>query len=647
MRLLNTFFVIVFIALNVFISNSVFGQENEWETISLSKTPNILEPEITFLEKTPTIDGILDNDLDKLPTRLFETIWKIKKDSIVTVRYKMGYGTGFLYIYIEADADSLIFRDRAYQNGDGFILLIAKPQPNNEPTDEFYELACSAVNRPSQEVFRHIFWNYNVNQLFVLTSDQTKLEFNEGKGKISFELLLPWDDVRPYHPWLCEGIGFNLTFCKAVEPDREMWCTVVAEDNIGREFRNRKYTALQFQKPVIKENPQTFVSFSKGHITVGDSLVADVITVSEKQKTETVLISIKSESGDSLLLNEIKYNVNTGTTKKEIHLATSNKPAGNYKLFYNTENNNFKGGANLSIFQKFNKQELTTKLEKLKNNLSKGSYHSIKYLLQDTQIRLDELKPYETSGRIGFILNEITNIFDAAEKGIDLIAAKEGFSLKAYLSKIDTTLQPYTVYLPKDFDKNKKYPLFVFLHGSASDEGNIRGFELIIPEGFIAVGPLGRGKSNGYSRDNAQDDIAEVIAAVEEDYNIDSSKILLAGFSMGGYGVYRTFYETPAKYKALAVFSGGPDMGTKYAPKEISPNFREEKNLVSFKNIPVFIYHGQIDLNVSLPLTKELAENLTKAGAKVNLQIEPGKGHEQPGKDMVDKYKKWVKEVMK
>ena len=31
------------------------------------------------------------------------------------------------------------------------------------------------------------------------------------------------------------------------------------------------------------------------------------------------------------------------------------------------------------------------------------------------------------------------------------------------------------VYLPRDFDKNKKYPLLVFLHGSDSDESNIVG----------------------------------------------------------------------------------------------------------------------------------------------------------------------------
>ena len=53
-----------------------------------------------------------------------------------------------------------------------------------------------------------------------------------------------------------------------------------------------------------------------------------------------------------------------------------------------------------------------------------------------------------------------------------------------------------------------------------------------------------------------QEDIREAIADVCRHYPIDRSNIVLAGFSMGGYGVYRTHYETPGMYKALAVFCG-------------------------------------------------------------------------------------------
>ena len=86
------------------------------------------------------------------------------------ITYRVAYGTEFLYVYIEAEADHLTYRDRAFQNGDGFLLLLGKPQPNNGATDEFYELACGAVNTAERIWQKRIFWNYNVDKVFVPTS---------------------------------------------------------------------------------------------------------------------------------------------------------------------------------------------------------------------------------------------------------------------------------------------------------------------------------------------------------------------------------------------------------------------------------------------------------------------------------------------
>ena len=36
-----------------------------------------------------------------------------------------------------------------------------------------------------------------------------------------------------------------------------------------------------------------------------------------------------------------------------------------------------------------------------------------------------------------------------------------------------------------------------------------------------------------------------------ENYSLDTTRIVLSGFSMGGYGVYRTFWESPEMFEAL------------------------------------------------------------------------------------------------
>ena len=71
---------------------------------------------------------------------------------------------------------------------DGFALVIAAPRLDNEPTDEFYVLACSAIKDRRLAWTRHIFWYYNVDHIFLPTSDKTRLEFQASDGKIGFEL---------------------------------------------------------------------------------------------------------------------------------------------------------------------------------------------------------------------------------------------------------------------------------------------------------------------------------------------------------------------------------------------------------------------------------------------------------------------------
>ena len=49
---------------------------------------------------------------------------------------------------------------------------------------------------------------------------------------------------------------------------------------------------------------------------------------------------------------------------------------------------------------------------------------------------------------------------------------------------------------------------------------------------------------------------------------------------------------------------------------------------------------------MSLPFTREVAARLEKAGARVELRIEPDKGHEMPGPESLEAYRRWVERVM-
>lgn len=608
------------------------------------KAPDLQVQIVDFLTAAPVIDGVLDPQLKTLPVRQFNTIHHDGVDTPVPASYRLAYGMEFFYVYIEARADHLTFRDRAYQNGDGFLVLIARPRPGGEAADEFYELACSAVDVPEREWQRHIFWNYNVNQLFVPVSPDTHMEFRAGGGKISFELLLPWAGVRPYHPWLSGEIGFNLSFCKAVEPAGSTWYQVL-EDDAGAEFQKRRYLPLRFEPPAVSGPPQTFVSIREGHITEGQSLTGVAVTAASRPVTEN--LSIAAGTGESPPETKvITYDCKAGLTRHEFSIDSRQLPADASLIRWESHCRNKPGSYGLSVLPRFDEAGLNHQLKGNGGRLARSSLSTLQFLIRELRDRLDALKVYETCPRIRTDLFRLLQMTGTAGTGRDPLAGLTGFIRKAYRSKIDGTLQPYLIYLPGNYDRRRTYPLMVFLHGSASDETNLQRFDSLIPGGFIAVGPLGRGKSNGYSRDHAQDDIAEVIGTVAGDYSIDTSRILLAGFSMGGYGVYRTFHETPARYRALAIFSGGPDLGHHYAPRTLAPDFTREENLRSFRHIPVFIFHGEKDLNVPLPVTRELTLKLKQAGALVELHTDPARGHQQPGPQTVEAYLQWVKKVL-
>jgi predicted esterase len=615
------------------------------ETVKLDEPSKVIEPEVQFIEQVPVIDGALDNALQSLLARHFAMAYKTKADSLVPVSYRLGYGAGFFYLYVEAEAGSLVFNDRAYQNGDGFVLLLAKPQANGDPTDEFYELACSAVNKPSLEWTRRMFWYVNVDRLFVPTGDEARLEFREGNGKISFELLLPWVDVRPYHPWFSDGIGFNLTFTKGLERGGRMYFGIVDDESVGAEYKKRRYALLRFQKPSVQGKPQTFVSIQEGHCTQGDSLHGVAVTVSTQRYTETIAVRLQAGDGDAVTA-QISYPCNPGMTKKELALGTNSIQDGGYRIRWSSLDRSSAGTCGLSVLPSFDFSAAGQRLENVRNVLSPSTYNTLQFLMKEIQSKLRGLKKYETCYPERLKLLELQRSFNEAEKGIDPFAGRSGFTRRAYRSHVDSTLQPYVVYVSKNLDKTRNYPLLVYLHGSASDETNLQSAQKMIPDGFIALGPFGRGPSNGFARDHAQDDIAEAIAAVVKTYPVDTTNIILSGFSMGGYGVYRTFYETPSKYKAIAIFSGGPDMGERYAPDTSPPDFRDAENLKSFRNIPVFIFHGEQDMNVPIEATRDLVAKLRNAGARVEARIEPDKGHESPSREGIEMFKEWVGQVL-
>ncbi len=616
--------------------------------IKLGDVPKELPP-VDFLAGPPAIDGVLDPGLRDLPCRTFSQVDRYgTKAEPVDAHYRLAYGTDFLYVYVEAQGDKLTFNDRAYQNGDGFHMVIARPRPGNAATNEFYVAACSAVDRPELEWTRRLFWYYNVAKIFVPMSRQARLEAAAHDGVISFELLLPWQDLHPYHPWLSEGIGFNLGFVKA-SGEGAFYYRVLPED-LGSENAPRRYVSLRFAEPVLDRGIQTFVGLERNHLRQGEPLTARSVTLSAGEDTETLGVGVLSGEGTRLESTTAEYPCRRGLTRHEFGVKLGELPAGGYRVAWSSRRGYSRGddsarASGLTILPAADAEALGKRLERAGGRLSPDSATTIQFMVDETLASLRSMKPYESAATERLALVGLESDLAQAEAGRDLFAARTGYFRRAFRSKVDGTLQPYAVRVPVGYDPRagRKYPLVVFLHGSASDETNLAGADYLSEGDFIELAPRGRGPSNAYTRDHAQEDIEEAIAAVIRSYPIDEKRIVLSGFSMGGYGVYRTFYERPERYRALAVFSGMPNLGEEYFAGEGHPNFLEDRYLEKFKGRPVFIFHGLADRNCPFAVTRELIGKLERVGARVELVTEAGAGHQRPGPEALRRYHEWLR----
>jgi len=617
------------------------AKEDTRGTVELADAPRVLTPAVRFLSTPPHMDGKLDPQLHDLASRPFTRVWKSDPDNPdVPCHYRLAYGTDFFYVYVEADAESLTYRDRAFQNGDGFSMLISATRPDDEPTEEFYVLSCSAVNRPSLEWTRRIFWYYNVDTIFLRTSDETRLEFRAADGKISFELLLPWKDVRPYHPWISEGIGFNLRFVKAVgETGRNRY--KVNPGTIGAENMPRWYARLPFEDPVVESGPQTHVVPRRGNLSEGEACGAVAVTVAPRELTEQVTVGIRGEEHGVVREARAAYGCRRGLTRHEFEVLSGDLASDDYQWTWRARESRTGGEWEVTVLPSFDAEAMKSRLKGVEERISPGSLTTLEFNIERAATLLTELPPYEIASYERRVLLRLNERLDQVHRGEDPYARQTGYIRRAFRSRLDDTLQPYLVRVPEDFDPSQTYPLVVYLHGSASDETDLIGHGFISRGNVIEVAPFGRGPSNGFATTEAQVDIAEAIEDAVANYPVDRDRMVLTGFSMGGYGAYRTFYETPEKFRGVAVFSGSPGFSM-----DDAPDFRDEDRLRPFRGIPVFVYHGEMDRNVPVRGAAEMVEKLRAAGAEVELKIEAGKGHEAPSQGVIDAYQRWLDEIL-
>lgn len=206
-----------------------------------------------------------------------------------------------------------------------------------------------------------------------------------------------------------------------------------------------------------------------------------------------------------------------------------------------------------------------------------------------------------------------------------------GPQVLTFLSDLDDSDQPYALYLPRQFDPSRKYPLVISLHGAQSNHrlnlrrvfgrGNLpretdseasRYFPAFRDVDFIVACPFARG-TMGY-QGVAEKDVYDVLADVKRRFPIDEDRIYLTGLSMGGGGTLWLGLTRPDLWAAVAPVCPAIPPGT----DDLAPNAL---------NLPIHLFHGEADPIVPVEVSRQWHRRLIDLGAHAEYVEYPNVRH--------------------
>ena len=212
------------------------------------------------------------------------------------------------------------------------------------------------------------------------------------------------------------------------------------------------------------------------------------------------------------------------------------------------------------------------------------------------------------------------------------LIAQGGPQVLTFFSDVDDSDQPYALYLPRNFDASRKWPLVVSLHGADSNHrlnlrrvlgrGNRPGesdaeatriFPRLPDVNYIIASPLARG-TMGY-QGIAEKDVFDMLADVKRRYPIDEDRTYLTGLSMGGGGGTLWIGLTrPSLWAAIAPVCPAPPGGVEIFGDNAT-------------SLAVHLFHGALDPVVPVNVSRQWHKRFLSAGGPVEYVEYPGVRH--------------------
>ncbi|MGH4124275.1 MAG: hypothetical protein ACREV6_15220 [Clostridium sp.] len=202
----------------------------------------------------------------------------------------------------------------------------------------------------------------------------------------------------------------------------------------------------------------------------------------------------------------------------------------------------------------------------------------------------------------------------------------------------------YSVYLPKGYTPDKKYPVFFALHGDGADGDiyNLSAYwtpEAFVKNNFILVYVQSSQVycHGGYQWNNdiniARKDIRNCLSKVSEKYSIDKNCLIVGGFSGGAMASVDFSMDDVIPVKGFVSL----------CPGDVSNYFSVEKaEAASNRGIRVVILEGELELE---PSVQDMLKVFDEKGIKYKYEINKGVGHICP-ENLTEKLENAIKFIL-
>jgi predicted peptidase len=217
---------------------------------------------------------------------------------------------------------------------------------------------------------------------------------------------------------------------------------------------------------------------------------------------------------------------------------------------------------------------------------------------------------------------------------------------------------PYRILYPDNYDKTKKYPLVMFLHGSGERATDneiqlVHGSKLFLNESnrkafpAIVIFPQCPQDASWIKLDvdrtvqpakltvdytsEAQWPLTaanELVKRIASEEAVDKSRIYISGLSLGGFGTFESVYRYPDLYAAALPICGGGDVNS-YDKRVARTAF--------------WIFHGDADPAVDVKLSREMSSKLKSLKVESKYTEYPGVKHDSWNNAFAEtEYLKWM-----